>query len=258
MPSFLKLNRSHSAGAAVVLVLLVVTSRLPAAGGTMVIARAGQPTFVHPGWPIGVDEIVNDPNRTSGWNSWFTEWPNDVNQYAFRITSADDLNRLIQKLAAVDAELKQIRLTYLKEPRGLGWVTQLDEGNGIPVIFSIGDQSAVDQWYAHVRNPFGVIEFTDTPVAVPPTLTIFVQNEAVNLLDLKVPDSIEVLAGYVPTVFHRSNTVQEQEAEKSRQAAEKENVPPPLPNLPPGDQAAIDKIRLFLKSREPTDEAPPT
>lgn len=91
------------------------------AGGTSIVATKGGPAHVSAGWPEGVGELVNDPARTSGWNSWFTEWPNDVHQYAFEIKSTDDLNRLIAKLAAIKSELRQIRLSHQKEPSGLGW-----------------------------------------------------------------------------------------------------------------------------------------
>jgi hypothetical protein len=81
--------------------LVVYVSMWPtdllAAGGTSIVASPGQPASVSTGWPEGVGELVNDPARTTGWNSWFTEWPNDVNQYAFEIKTMGDLNRLIQK-----------------------------------------------------------------------------------------------------------------------------------------------------------------
>jgi hypothetical protein len=31
----------------------------------------------------GSFDLVNDPLRTQGWNPWFSEWPNDMNFYAF-------------------------------------------------------------------------------------------------------------------------------------------------------------------------------
>ena len=170
--------------------LLSVKDDAFAAGGTSIVAAKGQPTHVAPGWPEGVGELVNDASRTSGWNSWFSEWPNDVNQYAFEIESIDDLNRLIDKLAAIKSDLRHIRFSHLKEPNGLGWVTRVPEGNGIPVIFSIGNQARIDEWFKRVRKPFGVMEFTATPVAVPPTRTIFVQNVLVNLDKLKSPNDI--------------------------------------------------------------------
>ena len=197
-------------------------------------------------WPAGVGALVNDPVRTSGWNSWFSEWPNDVRQYAMEVKTTDDLNRLIEKLAAVKSDVRQIHLSCLKAPNGLGWVTSAPKDNKIPVIFSIGDQSQIDEWYKHVRKPFGVMEFTATPVAVPPTLTIFVQNEVVDLDKLKIPEGIAVSSGYVPTVFHRSNTTIEkkQEEEAARKPAAK-----PL-DLDAASQAAVDRIAEFLKKRQ--------
>jgi hypothetical protein len=119
------------------------TAPLLAAGGTSIVASPGQKAHVSPNWPEKVREIVNDPLRTSGWNSWFTEWPNDVNHYGFKIASMDEVNRLVEKLAKVNSPLRQIHLAPTKEPEGLGWVTSLPKGNGIAVIFSIGDHFAL-------------------------------------------------------------------------------------------------------------------
>lgn len=99
------------------------------------------------GWPEGVVKLVNDATRTLGWHDWFSEWPNDVNHYGFEIATTNDLNRLIAKLAAVKSKVLQIRLSYLREPKGLGWVTRLEEGNRIGAIFSLGDQERINQWY---------------------------------------------------------------------------------------------------------------
>lgn len=227
-----------------------VTDQLLAAGGTSVVATKGRATYVSTTWPEGVGELANDPLRTSGWNSWFTEWPNDVNQYAFEIKSTDDLNRVIARLVAIKTDLRQIRLSHLTEPNGLGWVTRLPEGNGIPVIFSIGDQARIDEWYKHVRKPFGVMEFTAAPVAVPPTLTIFVQNESVKLKELKIPEGIDVSMGYVPTVFHKSNTKLEQQWEKEGSNSDVEGNSETLKQkLDDTSLAAIKEIELFLESR---------
>lgn len=219
-----------------------------AAGGTSIVATKGQPAHVSPNWPEGADKLVNDASRTSGWNSWFSEWPNDVNQYAFEIKSTDDLNRLIERLAAIKSDLRHIRLSHLNEPNGLAWVTRVPEGNGIAVIFSIGDQSRIDEWFKRVRKPFGVMEFTATPEAVPPTLTIFVQNEVVNLDELKIPEGIDVFAGYVPTVFHKSNTTIEQ-----REAKEGPKTPAPesqRDKLDDRSLTAIKQIEAFIDSQK--------
>ena len=191
------------------LLLLTITGSVSAIGGTSRVASKGQPAHIPDSWPEGVESIVNDPARTIGLNSWFSEWPNDVNQYLYDVKSTDEINRLIKKLASVKTPLKQIRLCYLKQPKNLGWVTSAPKDDNSAVVFSIGDQSRIDQWFKHVRKPFGVMEFTATPVAVPPTLTLLVQNQVVELAQLKIPESISVSAGYAPTVFHRSNTTLE-------------------------------------------------
>ncbi|MBC7819142.1 MAG: hypothetical protein IAG10_19810 [Planctomycetaceae bacterium] len=169
-----------------------------------------------------------------------------MNQYAFEIASTDDLNRLIEKLAATKTEVRQVRLSHLKEPSGLGWVTSVPAGNNIAVVFSLGDQAQIDEWYKRVRKPFGKMEFTAAPIAVPPTLTIFVQNKAVNLEQLKIPNGIAVTSGYVPTVFHQFNTKDEQK--RKEEATRK---PAPNEKLDPAAQAAADKIEAFLKMQKP-------
>ncbi len=218
---------------------------------TSTIAFKGRPAYVYPNWPEGVGELVNDASRSSGWNSWFSEWPSDVNHYAFEIKSTNDLNRSITKLAAVKTELRQIRLSHLKEPGGLGWVTRIPEGNGIPVIFSIGDQSVIDQWYERVRNPFGKIEFTAAPVAVPPTLTIFVRNESVKLDDLKIPERIDVSMGYVPTLFHKSNIKIEKKPQKQGENQDGDREAEAFKEgLDETSRAAVKEIESFLESRK--------
>ncbi len=229
---------------------LAAPTVLLGAGGTSIVATNGQPAHVSAGWPDGAGPLVNDPMRTTGWNSWFTEWPNDVNHFAFDVQSADDLNRIVEKLASIKSDVRQIRLSHLKEPNGLGWVTRLPEGNDIPVIFSIGDQSRIDEWYKHVRKPFGVMEFTAAPIAVPPTLTIFVQHDSVSLHDLKIPGGIQVESGYVPTVFHRSNTTREREQEAVLQGKGDAGRSPVLEDLDPASRKAADAIDAYLKKHK--------
>lgn len=217
---------------------------------TMMVARKGQAAPVSSTWPAGVGDLVNDPSRTSGWNSSFSEWPNDVNQYSLEIKSTEKLNRLIIKLSAIKTKVRQIHLSYQKEPAGLGWVTRLPEGNGIPVIFSIGDQSQIDAWYMNVRQQFGVMKFTKASEAVPPTLTIFVQNRSVDLDKLKIPKGIDVSIGCVPTVFHKSNTTLEREYEKIAASRNVEEDRKKLKQKLDDSALSVFKdIETFLKSR---------
>lgn len=232
-------------------VVLVHTNITLAAGGTRSIATAGREAYVAPDSAEGVADLVNDESRTSGWNSWFTEWPNDINHYAYEIKSTEDLNRLISKLAAIQTDLRQIRLSYRKEPSGLGFVTKLPEGNGIPVLFSLGHQSTIDQWFERTRQPFGVLEFTGTPVAVPPTLTLFVQNEAIDLEKLKIPDDISITIGYVPTLFHDSKTTISQAYKAEDPELLKERRRNLLKqNLDEPALATLEKIEAYLEARK--------
>ncbi|RLS53218.1 MAG: hypothetical protein DWH91_14915 [Planctomycetota bacterium] len=231
--------------------LVAIPSTLWAAGGTDIIATKGQPAYISESWPKGTAELVNDPSRTTGWNSWFSEWPSDVHQYAMEIQSTDDLNRLIEKLSNVKSEIREIHLSPHKEPQGLGWVTQLPAGNQIPVIFSIGNQDQIDAWYKRVRKPFGMLEFTAAPVAVPPTLTIFAQNPRIELEKLVIPHAITVTSGEIPMVFHRSNTKQE-----SQKSVKTPPTQPLLQPLSPEEQAATDRIATFLKQRAATGTPP--
>jgi len=230
--------------------LLVPATQALAASGTMMVAEKGQPAHIPASWPAGCGEVVNDPARTVGLNPWFTEWPNDLSHYGFEIDSAADLNRLVKKLSQIKTELKQIRLCPMKEPRGLGWVTSLPEGNNTAVVFTLGDQQRIDEWYKAVRKPFGKMEFLAAPVAVPPTLTIFVQNEAIDIEKLEIPEGIIVEGGCTPGVFHRSNTKQERdEAAKPMAVPAKQDAK----ELDAGTKAAAERIEAFLK-RHPEDQ----
>ena len=60
---------------------------------------------------------------------------------------------------------------------------------------------------------------------------------------LKIPEGITVTSGYIPTLFHRSNTKQEAEA------AQKQNAAVAPANLDPEAQTAFDRIAAFLKKQ---------
>lgn len=108
----------------------------------------------------------------------------------------------------------------------------------MPVLFTTGDQATVDAWYKRVRRPFGQIEFTAAPVAVPPTLTIFVGNPAVKLRELKIPKEVEVIHGNVPGTFHVWN---DKEADKA--AAQ---TP-----VSPAEMKLVTEINVYIEQRAP-------
>jgi HEAT repeat protein len=150
------------------------------------------------GWPVGVLELLNDPLRANGWNSWFSECPNDVNRYEFKLHTGDDLKQVVRKLAKIHCKTVRIELDPRKEPRGLGFTTVLPEGNGIAAVFSIGSQPIMDRWFRRLPEiepgirMFGVNRYTECPKACPPTLTLFIGNSVIDLAKLDIPVEVQV------------------------------------------------------------------
>jgi hypothetical protein len=176
------------------------------AGGTTQVVSKGGKVSPMPHWPAGLEALLNDPARGDGWNPWFSEWPNDVVHYQFEVQNAGQANRLIEVFSKIKSSSLHVRLALGKEPRGIGWVSKLEEGNNTAILFSMGHQERLNQWFDRLpEGKFGVMEFEKAPVAVPPTLTIFVQNPAIDLEQLKIPEHVEVSAGYVPGNFHIAN-----------------------------------------------------
>lgn len=235
--------------AAAFLVMVIIglgSGRADGAGGTSQVATAGQPVHEQSHWPEGTREFLELPERKDGWNGWFSEWPSDVCHYELHASDSEQLNKVIAAFGRIESDNLQIRLSPMSEPRGLDWVLSLPEGNGTPAMFSIGNQQQINDWYQRLPGgKFGVMQFEETPAAVPPTLTIFVGNDVVDLADLQIPDHIVVSAGYVPTIFwewHRTNRPQRPAA------AESEPTPPEI-------QAAADAISTFLKQRQAAIDA---
>jgi hypothetical protein len=227
--------------ASLAILVIYQSDRAFAAGGTAQVATKGEPVYERDHWPKGTKELLELPKRGDGWNGWFSEWPSDVCHYQFNASNTAEVNAIIEQFAKIESETLHIRLSPLSEPRGLDWVTSLDEGNGTAVVFSIGNQQQVNDWYERLPDgQFGVMKFEKTPVAVLPTLTIFVANDAVELSELAIPQKTEVSAGYVPRIFWEWNRTDRPERT------------PPTDDTPvPAElQQAMDAITDFLKTRQ--------
>ena len=83
---------------------------LLSAGGTVRVASKRKPVAAADGWPEGALALVNDPLRTDGWKPWFSELPNDVTHYHFGVHDAEDVNRVVQRLAEVKSDVVRLRL----------------------------------------------------------------------------------------------------------------------------------------------------
>jgi hypothetical protein len=225
-----------------------------AAAGTSQVAAKGQPVSEKPGWPKGVAELLRDPRRGDGWSDWFSEWPSDVDHYEFRAANTEQLNEVIAtfcRIQVAEPDVRplpprlEIRLSPLAEPAGYGWVSKFENGNDLPAVFTLGNQQELDAWYVRQIKPnggrFGVMQFEKAPVALPPTLTIFVGNASVDLGKLRVPESVHVSTGDLPRLWHKSNLI---EAEPKTQPAAAEEAA-----LSDKERASLMAIQAFLKTR---------
>ncbi len=180
-------------------VILGAPSVVWARAGFSPVAAQDQPLEDNGLWPVKMVDLLNDPSRTVGWNFWFSECPNDVNNYVFVAKSTDDLNRILKKLAAVDAKGTTVVLALGKE-FPVGGFAFLKKGNNAAAVLAFGNQGIINQWYFRLKEPegepgvkkFGVHRYTEPPKAMPPTLTIYVENPAVNIERLSIPAEITV------------------------------------------------------------------
>src|SRR5688500_7364686 len=106
--------------------------------GSRPVAWPGQAVLDDTGWPRGALELINDPARTEGWNPWFSGWPNDVHYYLFKTSTADDVNRLIRRLAAIQTNV-HLKLNPASEAGALAFTTGMKKGNGHAVVFALGN-----------------------------------------------------------------------------------------------------------------------
>ena len=144
-------------------------------------------------------DVVNDPASSVGWNYWFSECSNDVSHYAFVAKSTEDINRVLKKLAAVEVKGTTVMLALGNE-FPVGGFSFLRKGNNSAAVLAFGNQATINQWYVRLKEPdgepgvkkFGVHRYTEPPKAMPPTLTIYVENPAVDLMKLMIPAGLTV------------------------------------------------------------------
>jgi hypothetical protein len=178
----------------------VLTLSVSGWSSTDVVAQPGEPIsedFARTrGWPEALLTLLNDQRRWYGYRPWFSEHPNDVTHYELRPVDVGDLNRLIRALDQLGHPDAQVVLMPGGEPRGLGYAHTMPEGNGVSAVFSIGHQPTLDAWFKLLRDGrFGVHHFKEPPKALPPTLTIYVDNPIMDWARLEVPARLRVVDG---------------------------------------------------------------
>lgn len=147
-------------------------------------------------WPVGTLNLINDDMRIAGWHGFFSEMPNDVYRYGFQCHNAKDVNHLIALLAQIEAE----KLTVLLSPRPYGTMNMICPEPRYAVSFAIGSQKIMNEWFERLpveeglqrRRVFGLRRYTEVPTATPPTLTVYLGNDRINMKDLRIPAKMRV------------------------------------------------------------------
>jgi hypothetical protein len=178
----------------------VLTLSVSGWSSTEEVSRPGEPIsedFARTqGWPEALLTLLNDQRRGFGYKPWFSECPNDVTHYELRPVDVGDLNRLIRALDRLGHPDARVVLMPGVEPRGLGYAHTMPEDNGVSTVFSIGHQPTLDAWFKRLRDGrFGVHHFKEPPRALPPTLTIYVDNPIMDWARLDVPARLRVNSG---------------------------------------------------------------
>lgn len=163
-----------------------------------------------------------------------------MHHYQFDVRNVRQVNEVVSRFARIKSDRLKTHLASGKQPDAIGWVSRVPQDSNAPVMFSIGDQERIERWYSRLPGgTFGKMQFERMPVAVPPTLTLFVQNPAVDLDRLEIPAHVEVSTGNVPTVFDEWN-LKETRADQDRAAPKGSD-----PDL----QRASGDIQKFLAKR---------
>ncbi len=149
------------------------------------------------GQPAGIARIVNDPLRTVGFDSFFSEHPPHRDSFEFVISDMTDLNRMIDLFSQVDGQKRIVHLTSTPPFSPLRNINAEPPLSRPAATLTISKQAVLDRWYRHaaedkVRRILGPSAIHHPPVASPPILTVFVQHPLVDLEQLIIPENISL------------------------------------------------------------------
>ena len=193
---------------------LAIVSAMPlvayAIGGTDRIAEPGKRFDEQQArwydWPVGTLAMINDEARRYGWHHWFSELPNDGNWFDYEVEDTAEINRLIERMAAIASKRHVVVISAGEPPT--------HEKVRVAAEFSIGSQRRLDEWYDQLPadKQFGAQKIDKRPSAAPPHLTIYVEHEAVDLDRLEVPKEVDVelLKGHLPKTGEKPSPLQKE------------------------------------------------
>ncbi len=180
----------------VLLLLLATATHLLAMAGTDQLVGEYDPIPPRPDWPKGLHEVLLDPARKVGWNSWFSECPNDLQEYAFAVRTNADAQRLIDTLAKVEAPRRIVVLDPGRGPHGLGNWQANAAGREWGAVLCFGNQAILVEWFKRLpirpdgQRHFGDSVVTKAPEPAPPTLTLYLGTATLDPAALKIPAGI--------------------------------------------------------------------
>jgi len=138
-------------------------------------------------------------------------------------------------------------------------------------MFTVGEQKQIDDWFKQIGNTgendglakllvtgwvrtesgrgtgkkLGKMTLGSAPKAIPPTLTVFVQNPLVESEQLQLPEDMDVAIGHVPAACH--STIEQDCRRSAKQAGSSE-----LPKTNIGDSRFLTRMQIekFLEQRK--------
>ena len=179
--------------------LLVGAVALRAMSGTDRLVGEYDAIEAKPGWPAGLLALLQDPARKVGWNSWFSECPNDLEQYAFAVRTTADAQRLLEALGKVEGTKRTVVLDPGRGPRGYGEWQQNAEGREWGAVLMFGNEGVLQKWFQRLpvgadgKRHFGVHTYEKAPTASPPILTIYLGTASVEPAALVVPKGVTLV-----------------------------------------------------------------
>jgi hypothetical protein len=157
--------------------------------GTDQLVGEYEPIEERPGWPKGVHEVLLDPTRKVGWRSWFSELPNDGEQYAFAVRTTRDLQRLLDAFAKVDDPKKRFAINPGRGPRGLGDWRPTAKGREWAAVLGFSNRDLVAKYNQRELQRGEPIVHQGSPT----TLTVYLGSANIDLFSLQLPDKVTIV-----------------------------------------------------------------
>jgi len=157
-----------------------------AMSGTDQLVGEYDPIQERQGWPKGVLELLQDPTRKVGWNSWFSGQPNDIEHYAFAVRTTRDAQRLIDAFSRIDDQRKRVAFHPGRGPRGLGDFRFNAKGREWGAVLSVSNRDAV----ARANAPDVQAGKLAVYMSSPTVLSIHLGTADVNLAELRIPKDL--------------------------------------------------------------------